>query len=64
MQVKDMGLSWIVVSDMAKAKALYIDILGFEIYEENKYNLDLPKEQEIRHFGVEKKVNHNPSIVQ
>lgn len=36
MLVKRMGLPWITVSNVQEAKRLYIDILGFEIHEENK----------------------------
>jgi predicted enzyme related to lactoylglutathione lyase len=36
MLVKNIGLPWITVADMNKAKKLYIDTLGLKIHEENK----------------------------
>lgn len=35
MLVKKMGLPWITVSDLKQAKDFYVNIMGFEIHEEN-----------------------------
>lgn len=34
-QIKEIGLSWITVSDMQRTKKMFADIFGFVVYEEN-----------------------------
>ncbi len=35
MLVKKMGLPWITVSDLQAAKKFYVEVMGFELFEEN-----------------------------
>lgn len=35
MLIKAVGMPWIVVDDLQKAKQFYVDVLGFTVYEEN-----------------------------